>query len=105
MYLVYHTRFNDGTEDHQVRVHQMFINEEGWPVVAPYEYSGDKISKNGYSKDDVVGYYQFINHGNASSSAMLDTLNVKLNADYTVTGDMTGTWSMKDGSYYMNVTY
>ena len=102
MYLVYHTRFNGGTEEHQVRVHQMFINEEGWPVVAPYEYSGDKISESGYSKDEIVGYYQFINHGNASNSAMLDTLSVKLNADYTVTGDVTGTWSMKDGSYYMN---
>ncbi|BCZ46633.1 hypothetical protein psyc5s11_27000 [Clostridium gelidum] len=104
MYLVYHTRFNGGTEEHQVRVHQMFINEEGWPVVAPYEYSGDKISKGGYSKDEVVGYYQFINHGNANTSAMSDTLTVKLNSDYTVTGDVTGTWSMKDSSYYMNVT-
>jgi arabinan endo-1,5-alpha-L-arabinosidase len=102
MYLVYHTRFNGGTEEHQVRVHQMFINEDGWPVVAPYEYSGDKISKNGYSKNEIVGNYQFINHGNTSSSAMLDTLNVKLNDDYTITGDIKGMWSIKDGSYYMN---
>ena len=104
MYLVYHTRFNAGTEEHQVRVHQMFINEEGWPVVAPYENSGDKISKNGYSKNEIVGNYQFINHGNSSSSAMIETLNVKLNADYTITGDVKGTWGMKDGSYYMNAT-
>lgn len=104
MYLVYHTRFNGGTEEHQVRVHQMFINEEGWPVVAPYEYSGDKIAASGYSKDDIVGYYQFINHGNVNSSKMLDTLTVKLNDDNTITGDITGTWSMKNGSYYMNAT-
>ncbi len=104
MYLVYHTRFNNGTENHEVRVHQMFINEEGWPVVSPYEYSGDKISKDGYSKKDVSGYYQFINHGNTNSSQMLDTLTVKLNEDNTVTGDVTGTWNMKDGSYFMNVT-
>lgn len=104
MYLVYHTRFNGGTEEHQVRVHQMFINEEGWPVVAPYENNGDKISKNGYSKNEIVGNYQFINHGNSSSSAMIDTLNVELNADYTITGDVKGTWGMKDGSYYMNAT-
>lgn len=104
MYLVYHTRFNNGTEEHQVRVHQMFINEEGWPVVAPYEYSGDKISEDGYSKDEVVGYYQFINHGNSNSSAMIDTLNVELKEDYTVSGDVSGTWSMKDDSYFMNVT-
>jgi arabinan endo-1,5-alpha-L-arabinosidase len=104
MYLVYHTRFNGGTEEHQVRVHQMFINEEGWPVVAPYENNGDKIAKNGYSKNEIVGNYQFINHGNNSSSAMIDTKNIKLNADNTITGDITGTWGMKDGSYYMNAT-
>ena len=86
MYLVYHTRFDAGTEYHEVRVHQMFINEEGWPVVAPYENSGDKISQTGYSKEEVVGRYQFINHGNDSSSAMLSTLNIQLNEDCTVSG-------------------
>ena len=45
MYLGSSSRFNGGTEDHQVRVHQMFLNKEGWPVVAPYEYNGDEISK------------------------------------------------------------
>ena len=30
--LVYHTRFNNNTEGHQVRVHQMFVNEDGWLV-------------------------------------------------------------------------
>jgi arabinan endo-1,5-alpha-L-arabinosidase len=110
MYLVYHTRFDSGTEYHEVRVHQMFINEDGWPVVAPYEYSGDHICKNGYSNDEVVGSYQFINHGNSNSSEMLDTLNIKLNKDHSITGDVTGSWSMKNHSYFMsininNVTY
>jgi arabinan endo-1,5-alpha-L-arabinosidase len=104
MYLIYHTRFNNGTEEHQVRVHQMFINEEGWPVVAPYEYSGDKISASGYSQDDIVGYYQFINHGSENTSKMLNARTVKLNVDNTITGDITGTWSVKNGSYYMVAT-
>ncbi|AGF59399.1 arabinan endo-1,5-alpha-L-arabinosidase [Clostridium saccharoperbutylacetonicum] len=104
MYLIYHTRFNNGTEEHQVRVHQMFINEEGWPVVAPYEYNGDKIYTSGYSKDDIVGYYQFINHGSENSSKMLNTVTAKLNSDNTITGDITGTWSVKNGSYYMDAT-
>ena len=30
-YLVYHTKFNDGTAGHQVRVHQLFLNRSGWP--------------------------------------------------------------------------
>lgn len=53
MYLVYHTRFNDGTQGHEVRVHQMFINADGWPVVAPYEYSGSKISEEGYNQNNI----------------------------------------------------
>ena len=33
-YLVYHTRFNDGSEGHLVRVHQVFVNEDGWLCAA-----------------------------------------------------------------------
>ena len=43
-YLFYHARFDDGSEYHEVRVHSMYFNEDGWPVVAPFEYSGDEIS-------------------------------------------------------------
>jgi len=43
-YLIYHTRFNKGTEEHQVRVHQQFLNEDKWPVTAVYEYKGSEIS-------------------------------------------------------------
>ena len=104
MYLVYHTRFDNGTEYHEVRVHQMFINSDGWPVVAPYEYSGDTISPTGYSMDEIAGTYEFINHGTSNSgTSMLSTLKVNLKNDYTITGDVTGTWSMTNGSYYMNM--
>lgn len=104
MYLIYHTRFDGGTEYHEVRVHQMFRNEDGWPVTAPYEYNKDSISETGYAKDEIVGTYEFINHGNSNDGVpMIPTLSVNLEADYKVTGDVTGTWGMKDGSYYMNM--
>ena len=48
MYLVYHTRFDNGTEYHEVRVHQMFINKTGGLSSAPYENNGDAISPTGY---------------------------------------------------------
>ena len=41
-YLFYHTRF-ENSNMHQVRVHEMFFNEDGWPVVTPFEYGGDHI--------------------------------------------------------------
>lgn len=102
-YLIYHQRFDDGSEYHEVRVHQMFINEDGWPVVAPYENNGDKILKNGYKINEIIGSYEFINQGKSNSADIEDTLNIELNEDYTISGDAKGTWSITEGSYYMNI--
>ncbi len=103
-YVIYHTRFNVGQEWHEVRVHQQFLNEDGWLVTAPYEYAGSKLSATGYSNADIVGTYEFINHGNELPSGvvagMLQTKEVKLNADGTISGDYTGTWSQKANSPY-----
>ncbi len=62
IYIIYHTRFAGTSEGHQVRVHQMFINEEGWLVAAPYEYGNETLSTEGYSEDDICGVYDFVVH-------------------------------------------
>ncbi len=101
-YIIYHTRFNTGDESHQVRVHQQFLNEDGWPVTAVYEYLGNSISKTGYSSNDIVGTYDFINHGlNATTTFtnIIPTFKISLNSNGTITGDYTGTWTQKSGSY------
>ena len=36
-FLIYHTKFNDGTIGHQVRVHQLFVNKDGWLVASPFD--------------------------------------------------------------------
>ncbi len=94
-YLVYHTRFNLGNEWHQVRVHQQFVNEDGWLVTAVYEYLGNEISQTGYSMEEMTGEYEMVNMGTNSATAnvgMLSTSKVTLNADGTITGAVTGTW-------------
>ena len=40
-FIIFHTRFANAGEYHTVRVHQMYMNENGWPVVSPVEYSGE----------------------------------------------------------------
>lgn len=40
-FLLFHTRFEKKGEMHQVRVHQMLFNDDGWPVVLPYRYTGE----------------------------------------------------------------
>lgn len=102
-YLIYHTRFDNWGEVHQVRVHQQFINEAGWPVTAVFENKGDAISETGYAKEDIVGEYEYINHGlQPDGSNVRAAETIKLNADGTITGAVTGTWEAKDGTYYMN---
>ncbi|MBE5876453.1 MAG: glycoside hydrolase [Lachnospiraceae bacterium] len=106
-YLVYHTRFNGGTEYHEVRVHQQFLNQDNWPVTAVYEYLGSSISNNGYSTNDMCGTYEFVNHGRDAATAnvgMLTTQSVTLNSNGSITGDVTGTWSYTSGTYYCQMT-
>jgi len=38
-FIIFHTRFPYKGEFHQVRVHEMFFNEDGWPVVAPLRFA------------------------------------------------------------------
>lgn len=97
-YLFYHARFNNGTEYHEVRVHSMYFNEEGWPVVAPYEYSGDVIAEYGYETSDIAGTYEYINHGNDTSSEIHNYSSITLNEDGTVSGEVSGTWSQAEDS-------
>lgn len=103
MYIFYHQRFASGSS-HQIRTHQMFQNEDGWPVTAVFENTGDQISPTGYAMDEILGTYEFIDHGSQTSTAMLDTLIIELNADGTVTGDIEGIWGMTEGTYYMSMT-
>lgn len=126
MFQVYHTRFNYGHEGHQVRVHQMARTENGWAVVLPFEYTGEIIDYNGFNKTDLVGEYEFINHGTISNGCtdwadvnniIAPTQSITLNADGTISGikvyesikentmvssrDVNGIWSVKDGTAYI----
>ncbi|MGN0584478.1 MAG: RICIN domain-containing protein [Ruminococcus sp.] len=97
-YLFYHARFNDGTEFHQVRVHSMQFNSEGWPVTAPNEYQGDAIHKYGYDESDIAGTYEFINHGNDTGSKIYNSSEITLTSDGKISGAVSGTWSESSGS-------
>lgn len=103
-YLVSHQRFDEGTEFHEVRVRQQFLNEDAWPVTAVYENRNEAIAN--YADDKAVGTYEFINHGDGEKDgSMIENEIVVLNADGTVTGDETGTWKKTDsGNGYDYVT-
>ena len=97
-YLFYHTRFNNGTEYHEVKVHEMFFNDEGWPVVTPFEFGGDHISEGGYDEADITGDYEYINHGTATNGNVINYQKIKLNFDHTISGDVSGKWEQSADS-------
>lgn len=89
-FLFFHTRFVNKGEHHEVRVHQMFINQDGWPVVAPFRYAGEAIGR--YKKKDLVGDYQTINHGEDITSLVKTSQTINLAHNGKVTGSLSGTW-------------
>lgn len=104
-YVVYHTRFEKRGEEHEPRVHQMLINEEGWPCMLPYATDGETVSETGYAKEEIVGEYYVINQGTKIDSTIAEPVKWVLSERGKVYGkDVTGTWEAKDGTYYLHIT-
>lgn len=105
MYVVYHTRFNDGSERHSPRVKQFFLNQEGWPCILPYATRGETISKTGYEREEIAGVYYFVCQGNGIDAKVAEPVMLELAAGGSVYGEkVQGTWSKTEGTYYMKIT-
>lgn len=111
--IVYHTRFNTRREEHEVRVHQLFVNQDGWLVAAPYEFSGetytheDIATRQLYQASEVVGDYQLMAHPyrqNTAAKAYEKPVTIHLLADGSVTGEYTGKWELVSGTSFINLT-
>lgn len=111
--IVYHTRFLKRDEEHEVRVHQLFVNQDGWLVAAPYEFSGEPYTDNDiatqqlYDATKVEGDYQIIAHPYRQNTAAMDyekPVTIHLNADGSISGEYTGKWELVSGTSYINLT-
>lgn len=111
-YLVYHTRFQNWGESHQVRVHQVFQNKDGWLVAAPFEYTGEEVTSEDIATtqqvatDKIPGKYKLLIHKyklNHKTKEAAEPVEVTLTADKKITGDLTGTWAVTEGTSYMNM--
>lgn len=98
-FLVFHTRFANTGEAHSVRVHQMYMNAAGWPVVSPMRYANEMPQAVG--ADVQCGVYKVLLHHQDINKVEHESQIITLHADGTVTGDLTGTWQCADG---VNVT-
>lgn len=117
-YIVYHTRFSDRGEVHEVRVRELMPTADGWLVAAPYEYTGTKADTAGYDAADLAGDYELVTHEKSTYfkgpkkvtdkdstdyRGVNKPVNITLNEDGTVSGDQTGT-EASEGSNQMTIT-
>ncbi|MDD7303558.1 MAG: family 43 glycosylhydrolase [Prevotellaceae bacterium] len=112
-FLVAHTKFNDGTAGHQVRVHQLFRNSEGWLVAAPFVYDQEtltdaKVAAEAAIADDrIPGTYSLLPHPDGlDHKNMQETtpVSVVLTGQGKIEGDRTGTWQRTAGTDYISLT-
>ncbi len=102
-YIVFHTRTTDGSEGHYVKIHQLFVNKEGWLVAAPYYTFGETLEKNKYTAADFVGTWEVIVHEldvDYKNKITNKPEAISLNEDGTVTGAYEGTWSYDPSESY-----
>jgi arabinan endo-1,5-alpha-L-arabinosidase len=111
-YLVYHTRFQNWGESHQVRTHQVFQNKNGWLVVAPFEYTGEQVKSADIATtqqivtDRIAGKYKLLTHNyklDHRKKAAAEPVDIELKDDGTIGGSATGTWSIQEGSSYITL--
>ncbi len=106
-FLVYHTRFDDGTEGHQVRVHQLFQTKNGYITAAPFQYADETLATEPYDTTAITGYYSILYHGTGTDYANLECVEeeeILLNSDGTVSGAYSGTWSQASDGPYISLT-
>ena len=120
-FVIYHNKYDDGTAAHEVRVHQLLTNEDGWILSAPFEYAGETVETAGYGQNVFTGDYGIMFQKQNVAHAQLrctEEQRIKLEAGtetatgYSgkITGDYTGTWESKTDSPYItlkigNTTY
>lgn len=112
MFLHYHSKSAHsaayGENGFVIKSNQMFLNEDGWLVTAPFKYGGEVLRK--LTTEDVVGDYEFIYHrlqyftdpGNFNDNFVSSEV-ITLNADGTVTGAYEGIWTLKDTYFTIKI--
>ena len=111
-YLVYHTRFQNWGESHQVRVHQVFQSKNGWLVVAPFEYTGEQVTNadiattQQIATDRIAGKYKLLIHQyklDHTKKAAASPVDIELKGDGTISGASSGTWKIEAGTSYITL--
>ncbi len=102
-FVVYHSRRQTSgdqvTTGHNLFVSQLYFNEEGWPVMSPCAYVGEKAGT--VEESELVGAYEFVLHSAETTQTFVNSETYTLTADGKVMSGTTekGSWTLKQGFY------
>lgn len=105
-FVIYHVRGQTGSTvegAHHLMVNQLYFNEEGWPVMAPTAYVGEKAGLA--TQAEVAGDYEIVLHTEETTKTMVSSEEYMLSADGKVKKDgaEVGSWTVKQ-DYYVEIT-
>ena len=103
-FVVAHVRREEGngvSGMHNLYVFQLFFNEDGWPVMSPERYAGEKLG-TGITQEKLAGEYNVVEHTVGTTEAFAQSVAYTFGADGTITdgdGADAGSWELRDGRY------
>ena len=118
-YVIYHTKFNDNTAAHELRVHELFQNKNGWIVASPFAFANDDKLDYAAAPNSPAGEYEIIvgdyslgyheesgELGGNYKGPLSEILTYTLTSDGKITkgGQDAGTWTTESGQAYATLT-
>lgn len=105
-YLAYHIRqqnFKNENELSMMQIRKIFWTSDGWPVVSPQLYAGEKTQP--IDKSNLVGQYEIIKLIPTIPQGVLNSVPMSLHKDGSMTCcSINGTWKMIDDTT-LTITY
>lgn len=112
-FLVCHTKFNNGTLEHQMRAYQLFLNKQGWLCTAPFQFDGEETTDEmlstaqPWTAADIEGDYHVIVHPyRLDHTKMTESTPsiIHLAADGKMSSSRRDSWSYSDeGKSYIQI--
>lgn len=91
-FMICHARYEKEPRLHCLNIRRMVFDEEGWPLVSPCLYSGEKVGP--VLKSELTGAYLRIDFVLDVKKLWETPIPMELKADGTCrVGDLSGTWS------------
>lgn len=104
-FLIYHQRFAGRGEYHEVRVSELFLNEGGWFMAAPFRYAGEN-SNRAFTAGSAAGTWNLINHGTDINTAPHESAAYQFRKDGKITGpdgEIAGAWELRRAAVHITL--